>query len=368
MGISKVTLDGTSVIDLTNVTITPEHLDKNETAHDNKGDVITGSVRPNYETELLMHTYSGAYENDEITTIGERAFNADTALTSVNCPNVIGLGAYAFSGCTNLESVSLPKITRLTNVRGVFSGCTSMTSISLPNINTLYCTYFFEECTSLRSVTLKLNTSSTTIPYLSNAMFYGCSSLEIVDLGQTSGVGGTTFYNCTVLDTIILRYTTTVASLGNTAAFDGTPFKNGGTGGTIYIPKTLYDALGTGTNDYKAATNWSTIDGYGTITWAAIEGSIYETQYADGSPVPQTITKTLTNCSLSNAAMTVLAGEEYTATIIFPEEGYGIDAITIMMKRVDITNSVYDSNTNIINIDEVNGPIVITITASVFGR
>ena len=110
MGISKVTLDGTSLIDLTNVTVTPEHLDKNETAHDNKGDVITGSVRPNYETELLMHTYSGAYENDEITTIGERAFNADTALTSVNCPNVTGLGAYAFSGCTNLESVLLPKI------------------------------------------------------------------------------------------------------------------------------------------------------------------------------------------------------------------------------------------------------------------
>lgn len=49
------------------------------------------------------------------------------------------------------------------------------------------------------------------------------------------------------------------------------------TGGTIYIPKVLYDHLGDGTSlDYKAATNWSTVDGYGAITWAKIEGSAYE--------------------------------------------------------------------------------------------
>lgn len=61
-------------------------------------------------------------------------------------------------------------------------------------------------------------------------------------------------------------------------------FKNGGTGGTIYIPKVMYDHLGDGSSlDYKAATNWSTFDSYGTITWAPIEGSWYETHYADGT-------------------------------------------------------------------------------------
>ena len=47
--------------------------------------------------------------------------------------------------------------------------------------------------------------------------------------------------------------------------------------GTIYIQKVLYDRLGDGASlDYKAATNWSTVDGYGTITWAKIESSAYE--------------------------------------------------------------------------------------------
>ena len=74
--------------------------------------------------------------------------------------------------------------------------------------------------------------------------------------------------------------------LANANFITGTPFKSGGTGGTIYIPKVLYDELGTGSaKDFKAATNWSTIDGYGTITWAQIEGSQYDGYYADGSPI-----------------------------------------------------------------------------------
>ena len=65
--------------------------------------------------------------------------------------------------------------------------------------------------------------------------------------------------------------------MANTNAFNSTPFASGGTGGTIYIPETLYNHLGDGTAlDYKSATNWSVIDAYGTITWAKIEGSPYE--------------------------------------------------------------------------------------------
>ena len=60
----------------------------------------------------------------------------------------------------------------------------------------------------------------------------------------------------------------------------------GGSGGEIYIPKVLYDHLGDGTSsDYKAATNWSTVDARGTITWKQIEGSEYERYYADGTPI-----------------------------------------------------------------------------------
>lgn len=89
-----------------------------------------------------------------------------------------------------------------------------------------------------------------------------------------------------LLSTLVIRGTS-ICNLNNRDAFNGTPFRNGGAGGTIYIPKALYDHLGDGSSlDYKAATNWSTIDGYGTITWAQIEGSAYENAYVDGTPMP----------------------------------------------------------------------------------
>lgn len=98
--------------------------------------------------------------------------------------------------------------------------------------------------------------------------------MQIVDFGSLVSLKSQEFYGCTKLNTIILRRSTAITSLTNINNFTSTPFASGKTGGTIYIPKVLYDELGTGsTLDYKSATNWSTIDGYGTVTWATIEGS-----------------------------------------------------------------------------------------------
>ncbi len=73
---------------------------------------------------------------------------------------------------------------------------------------------------------------------------------------------------------------------GEVTSLSFTTCASDGTGGTIYIPKVLYDELGTVSSlDYKAATNWSTIDSYDTITLMQIEGSQYETKYADGTPI-----------------------------------------------------------------------------------
>lgn len=115
--------------------------------------------------------------------------------------------------------------------------------------------------------------------------FSGANTLNTVDIGPNAVRFVNNFFNgATAMTTLVLR-NTSIVPINSVTAFNNSPFKSDGTGGTIYIPKVLYDQLGTGTNDYKAATNWSTVDGYGTITWAQIEGSIYETQYADGTPI-----------------------------------------------------------------------------------
>lgn len=107
------------------------------------------------------------------------------------------------------------------------------------------------------------------------------SQLKILDFGKLGitpfKIQGSAFSQCPMLNTLILRYND-VMPIVSTTPFNGTPFANGGSGGTIYVPSALIPA-------YKVAQNWSTIDGYGTVTWASIEGSIYEHQYADGTPI-----------------------------------------------------------------------------------
>ena len=109
----------------------------------------------------------------------------------------------------------------------------------------------------------------------SSGWFDRCTALTTFD-APMSGIHASQFSNCSALDTLILRKSSSLCSLASNA-LNATKFKSGGAGGTIYIPKALYDHLGDGTSlDYKSATNWSTYNGYGTITWAKIEGSVYE--------------------------------------------------------------------------------------------
>lgn len=129
-----------------------------------------------------------------------------------------------------------------------------------------------QDCTSLRTVSLgKLETATGA------DNFRGCTSLETVDLGNAATVAQRSFYNAANLKTLILRRTSAV-QLPNVNAFDGTPFANGGAGGVIYVPSALMST-------YLTYSNWPTVNGYGTITWKAIEGSFYETHYADGTPI-----------------------------------------------------------------------------------
>lgn len=138
----------------------------------------------------------------------------------------------------------------------------------------------FRNCASLQIAVIELLDTIT-----GSGLFHTCQNLETVDFTGSS-MKNNYFYAANKLDVIVLRSSDIVAMentgvLGNTAHY-----KSGGTGGTIYIPKSLYDHLGDGTAyDYKAATNWSVVDAYGTITWQPIEGSYYETHYADGTEV-----------------------------------------------------------------------------------
>lgn len=219
---------------------------------------------------------SGGYTLDEIASFAEPS--GDIVLE-------VAPQGYAFYGRTGIKSITVPSGLNLVTGGSSFYYCSELESVFG---DIAYNSSAFRGCTKLKTYVM-----TNTISKQANGgdAFRGDTSLEAVDLtsrqnvGLSAQLGSNMFNGCSVFDTLILREAN-IYSLNNVSAFTGTPFANGGTGGDIYIPKALYDALGTGTNDYKAASNWSTVNGYGTITWHAIEGSYYATHYADGTLIP----------------------------------------------------------------------------------
>ena len=72
------------------------------------------------------------------------------------------------------------------------------------------------------------------------------------------------------------------------------------------------------------------------------------------------ITNNLTNCTSSNAELSVAKGDSYTTTII-ADSKYIIDSCTVTMKGIDITDNVYSNGKIMIN--SVTGNVVITAVA-----
>ena len=187
-------------------------------------------------------------------TIGNYAFRYCYGLTGeVTLPSTVtSIGQYSFASCKNMTKFTAAgAITTLGTYTFVGASADhkmTMTECHLPNLGT--------------SIALNLNWGSTTA---ANA----CQSLEIVDIGKAKSIAANTFANCYKLQTLIMRRTS-VTTCANVSAFLNTPLRgyNSRTA-EIYVPEALIDT-------YKAASVWTTINGYGYVTWKKLEGSIYE--------------------------------------------------------------------------------------------
>lgn len=231
--------------------------------------------------EIAMRTFS---EDVVVSTEGLKPYAfSDSSITSFVGNSVIGndyvasktVGSNVFAGCKSLKRIEMREfINSVSNADYLFDGCTALETVILPKFQRGR-NYVFRNCSSLTGIVLP------SYRYSNTGAFSGCSNLEYADMGQLvtpgSGIPGADFQNCAKLKTLILRYSS-MRSLGNISAFTGTPFASDGSGGTLYVPSALI-------SNYQSATNWSTILGYENNSIQAIEGSIYETQYADGTPI-----------------------------------------------------------------------------------
>ena len=129
------------------------------------------------------------FNNTEITSFNELEYF--TGLTSIN--------DYAFYGCNNLTSVTLPHgVTSIGN--SAFYNCSGLTSVTIGNSMTSIGDSAFNHCTSLTSVTIGNSVTS-----IGSYAFGSCSGLTSVTIPDSvTSIGSTAFYNCSGLTSVTI--------------------------------------------------------------------------------------------------------------------------------------------------------------------
>lgn len=206
------------------IVVTPENLDEKLVQQDTLIEQIKTALRDKVAggtSTIFKDFIEGTLvevNDDTITTIKARAFNASTGLKRVSLLKATNIGQYAFAECTELVSVDLPSL-----------------DSAVP-------TFCFDGCTALKNVNFPNATAAN------NYSFQDCVSLEKVELGVATIVGSYSFRRTGVTALIIRNNTTKLTKLNSTNAFSDCPIASGT--GYIYFYRQYVDS-------YKSATGWS---------------------------------------------------------------------------------------------------------------
>lgn len=133
---------------------------------------------------------------------------------SVTVPSGVTIKNYAFAGCNNVKTVTLPDdMTEIPNY--AFAGCTGLESITIPKgvtkLGTGYAAgYVFDGCTNLSSVTILGD-----LELVGGYAFRNCTSLESIDLPESvNNIGYAAFYGSGIKEFTIKSGVTLNGSTG----------------------------------------------------------------------------------------------------------------------------------------------------------
>lgn len=213
--------------------------------------------------------------NKSLKTIGLRAFESCTKLTTVELPNsLVTIYNMAFVGCINLESVTFGKSLQSIGYQA-FESCYKLKSIVLPNSLITIGEAAFDNCSNLNSV--KMGNSVETIgPHA----FNWCGKLSEINLSSSLKTIGSYAFYVTNLSSIILPASLTNINSGAFGECDftsiiclaSTPPTCGSScfsshmrsSGILYVPAESVEA-------YRAAEQWGKITDVRPITAKEVE-------------------------------------------------------------------------------------------------
>ena len=235
-------------------------------------------------------------DGKSVTGIGDWAFNGCTNLTSITIPDsVTEIGLSAFYDCTSLTSITIPNSVTSIDDR-VFEGCTSLTNITIPSSVTNIGYEAFKGCTSLINIkisngvneigersfydctSLKNITIPNSVMIIGSQAFEGCTSLRSITISDSvTEIGWGTFWGCKNLTSITIP--NSVTSIGRSAFFGCKSLTtiDVATGNQNYVSENgvLYDKDKTDLICYPAGKKdktYSILDGVTSIDYYAFSG------------------------------------------------------------------------------------------------
>jgi len=123
----------------------------------------------------FANTYIETIDLNMVETVGDRAFSDCARLTTVNAPDLITVGEFAFGDYPSIYSRS----------------CKALTTVISPKMKTVGF-YAFGDCTAL------MITDLSSVETAATGSFRGCTSLVTVDVSRLAEIGDT-FSGCTSL-------------------------------------------------------------------------------------------------------------------------------------------------------------------------
>ena len=230
---------------------------------------------------------------ENVVTVGQYAC-AYTNVATCRFPNATTIGKEAFRS-SQIDTCYLPNVTRIEGDAFKEAKLVQVTDAEFPAL-TSFLGGSFALNHQLQKVFLSFRGGCDAY------VFDGCENLEVVVFPNSHSTGRYACRNCYKLRAYDTRGNHTAATRVNDHcfindplfdtliyggnrlpildlnAFDGTPFASNGTGGKLYVRQDMIAS-------FQSAANWSTLLSYPNNQILAIEGSYYETHYADGTPI-----------------------------------------------------------------------------------
>ncbi len=140
--------------------------------------VVTKIAPLAFSEQIYGSNYAGApivsLDLNNVTEIGENAFNGCSVLKSVKGANLKTIGGSAFYACIELTTLDLPALEEIGEM--AFHLCESLTKVTLEKVKTVYAGAF-SDCYELSEISLPAAEK------LYEGVFFDCYALKLVTLG-----------------------------------------------------------------------------------------------------------------------------------------------------------------------------------------